>query len=68
MNKNTLMQKAKDLATEITIFNTKEKQMRTEWEISIEYIANHRAVRDTLISRGIILNTPLDTPHQNPIQ
>ena len=59
MNKNILMQKAKDLATEITIFNAKKKQMRTEREISIEHIANHRAVRDTLISRGITLeNSP----------
>ena len=61
MNKNMLMQKAKDLATEITIFNAKKKKMRTEREISIEYIANHRAVRDTLISRGI---TPENAPYE----
>ena len=67
MNKNMLMQKAKDLAAEITIFNAKKKQMRTEREISIECIANNRAVRDTLISRGITPHAPLDTPHRNPI-
>ncbi len=55
MNKNTLMQKAKDFATEVTIFNAKKKKMRTEQEISIEYIANHQAVRKTLAARGITL-------------
>lgn len=53
MGKNSLIQKAKDFATEITIFNVKENQMRTENAISKEHITNNKAVRDTLVSRGI---------------
>jgi DNA-damage-inducible protein D len=49
----TILLKAKDFATEITIFNAKENQMRSEKEISTEHITNNRAVRETLISRGI---------------
>ncbi len=49
----TILLKAKDFATEITIFNAKDKKMNTEFEISDEHITNNTAVRDTLISRGI---------------
>lgn len=49
----TLLLKAKDFATEITIFNAKAKTMRTEQEISTEHIINNKAVRETLVSRGI---------------
>ncbi len=49
----TILLKAKDFATEITIFNAKEKAMRTEKEISTEHITNNKAVRETLVSRGI---------------
>lgn len=49
----TILLKAKDFATEITIFNAKEKRMGTEQEISIEHMTNNKAVRDTLVSRGI---------------
>ncbi len=49
----TILLKAKDFATEITIFNAKEKTMRTEKEISAEHIVNNKAVRETLVSRGI---------------
>ncbi|HFQ61776.1 MAG TPA: DNA damage-inducible protein D [Epsilonproteobacteria bacterium] len=49
----TLLLKAKDFATEITIYNAKENNMRTEYEISHEHITNNKAVRDTLVSRGI---------------
>lgn len=49
----TILLKAKDFATEITIFNAKENQMRTEYEISNEHITNNKTVRETLISRGI---------------
>ena len=45
--------KAKDFATEITIFNAKAKKMRTEFEISSEHIINNQSVRNTLIERGI---------------
>jgi DNA-damage-inducible protein D len=49
----TILLKAKDFATEITIFNAKENQMKTEHEISTEHITNNKAVRETLVSRGI---------------
>lgn len=49
----TIILKAKDFATEITIFNAREHQMSNESEISHEHTTNNRAVRDTLISRGI---------------
>ena len=50
----TILLKAKDFATEITIFNAKEKQMRTESAISKEHITNNSTVRKTLLSRGIV--------------
>lgn len=50
----TILLKAKDFATEITIFNAKQKQMKTENQISNEHITNNKTVRSTLISRGIV--------------
>lgn len=50
----TILLKAKDFATEITIYNSKAKSMRSEREISDEHITNNRSVRETLISRGIV--------------
>lgn len=49
----TILLKAKDFATEITIYNAKEKGMKSENQISSEHITNNKAVRETLISRGI---------------
>jgi DNA-damage-inducible protein D len=49
----TIILKAKDFATEITIHNAREHEMRSEGEISLEHIANNEAVRNTLLSRGI---------------
>ncbi len=49
----TIILKAKDFATEITIHNAREGQMSTERQISLEHVANHEAVRRTLIQRGI---------------
>ncbi len=49
----TIILKAKDFATEITIFNSKQKGLNTEMQISDEHITNNRSVRKTLISRGI---------------
>lgn len=49
----TILLKAKDFATEITIYNARENSMSYEQEISNEHITNNKAVRDTLISRGI---------------
>lgn len=50
----TILLKAKDFASEITIYNAKEKGMSTENKISNEHITNNKAVRDTLLSRGIV--------------
>ena len=50
----TILLKAKDFATEITIYNAKEKQMETESQISKEHITNNKTVRETLISREIV--------------
>ncbi|MDZ4257667.1 MAG: DNA damage-inducible protein D [Gemmatimonadales bacterium] len=49
----TIVLKAKDFATEITIHNAREHQMRTGGAISAEHITNNEAVRETLLSRGI---------------
>ena len=49
----TILLKAKDFATEITIYNAKEKGMKSENQISNEHVTNNKVVRDTLISRGI---------------
>ncbi len=49
----TLLLKAKDFATEITIYNAKENSMCSESQISDEHITNNKAVRNTLIDRGI---------------
>jgi DNA-damage-inducible protein D len=49
----TITIKAKDFATEITVFNTKEKDLRNERSISAEHITNNRSVRKILIERGI---------------
>ncbi|MDR0250060.1 MAG: DNA damage-inducible protein D [Burkholderiales bacterium] len=49
----TIILKAKDFATEITIFNTREHQLGSEHAISKEHITNNEAVRNTLLERGI---------------
>lgn len=49
----TIILKAKDFATEITIHNARENKMANEPQISREHITNNQAVRDTLINRGI---------------
>jgi len=49
----TIILKAKDFATEITIFNTKEKELDTEQHISNEHVKSNTSVRETLIKRGI---------------
>ena len=49
----TIILKAKDFATEITIFNAREHGMKSEAAISHEHIANNLAVRNTLLERGI---------------
>jgi DNA-damage-inducible protein D len=49
----TIILKAKDFATEITIFNARQHQMGTESAIAKEHITNNKAVRNTLLERGI---------------
>ncbi len=49
----TIILKAKDFATEITIHNAREHSMKTEHAISSEHITNNEAVRRTLLERGI---------------
>lgn len=60
----TILLKAKDFATEITIFNAKDKKMKTENQISKEHITNNKSVRNTLISRGI---TPENLPPEEDV-
>jgi len=57
--------KAKDFATEITIFNTKEKDLATERSISAEHITNNRSVRKILLDRGIV---PENLPPEEDIK
>jgi len=49
----TIILKAKDFATEITIFNARTHAMKTERAISTEHVTNNQAVRNTLLDRGI---------------
>ena len=61
----TILLKAKDFATEITIFNAKQNEMTTENQISNEHITNNKTVRETLISRGI---TPENLPPEEDVK
>lgn len=49
----TIILKAKDFATEITIHNARTQHMDHEQQISKEHVTNNEAVRQTLINRGI---------------
>lgn len=49
----TIILKAKDFATEITIHNARQHGMTTEESVSDEHITNNQAVRKTLLERGI---------------
>ena len=49
----TIILKAKDFATEITIHNARNQHMQNEPQISQEHVTNNDAVRQTLLSRGI---------------
>ena len=49
----TIILKAKDFATEITIFNAKANNMQTRQKISGEHVTNNKTVRKTLLERGI---------------
>ena len=60
----TILLKAKDFATEITIFNAKQHKMKSENQISKEHIINNKSVRNTLLSRGIV---PENLAHEEDI-
>jgi DNA-damage-inducible protein D len=49
----TIILKAKDFATEITIFNAREHGMNSEKAIASEHVTNNEAVRKILLERGI---------------
>ncbi|MCK9489356.1 MAG: DNA damage-inducible protein D [Xanthomonadales bacterium] len=49
----TIVLKAKDFATEITIHNARSHGMHSEPQISREHVTNNEAVRQTLLGRGI---------------
>lgn len=49
----TIILKAKDFATEITIHNARTQNMTREQQISSEHVTNNKAVRQTLLNRGI---------------
>lgn len=61
----TITMKAKDFATEITIFNTKEKGLDSEGQISFEHITNNKSVRKILLERGI---KPEELPAEEDIK
>jgi len=61
----TITIKAKDFATEITIFNAKDKLLKTEGEISAEHIKNNNGVRKLLLDRGI---KPEELPAEEDIK
>ena len=49
----TIILKAKDFATEITIHNARQHGLSSEVAISHEHVTNNEAVRKTLLNRGI---------------
>lgn len=61
----TITIKAKDFATEITIFNAKDKVLKFEGEISAEHIKNNKGVRKLLLDRGI---KPEELPAEEDIK
>lgn len=50
----TITIKAKDFANEITNFNIKQNDLRTEFRVTDEHVRNNREVRRLLVDRGIV--------------
>jgi DNA-damage-inducible protein D len=50
----TITIKAKDFANEITNFNIKERDLRTEPGVADEHVKNNQEVRRLLVDRGIV--------------
>jgi DNA-damage-inducible protein D len=61
----TITIKAKDFATEITVFNTKEKGLIKGNSIASEHVRNNKGVRGLLIDRGI---RPEELPAEEDIK
>lgn len=61
----TIIVKAKDFATEITVYNMKEKGLGTESSISNEHIKNNKGVRKLLLDRDIV---PENVPPEEDIK
>ncbi|MDI9310995.1 MAG: DNA damage-inducible protein D [Limnohabitans sp.] len=61
----TIIIKAKDFATEITVYNTKEKGLNSENSISNEHIKNNKGVRKLLLDRDII---PENVPAEEDVK
>lgn len=61
----TIVIKAKDFATEITVFNTKDKGLSSERSISSEHIKNNLGVRKLLLDRKIV---PENLPAEEDIK
>lgn len=61
----TITIKAKDFATEITIFNVKDKHIEKGNRIAWEHIRNNKSVRDLLLERGI---KPEDLPAEEDVK
>ena len=52
----TISIKAKDLAAEMTSVNVQQKDLHGMTSIEREHIDNNKAVRDMLLSHGIVLH------------
>lgn len=61
----TITIKAKDFATEITIFNVRDKNIQQGHRIAWEHIRNNKGVRKLLIERGI---KPEDLPAEEDVK
>ena len=61
----TITIKAKDLAAEITSFNTKKKDLRGEQSITLEHVKNNKDVRQLLGKSGI---RPEDLPPEEDVK
>jgi len=61
----TITIKAKDFANEITNFNIKRNDLRTEHDITTEHVKSSEGVREVLTDRGI---RPEDLPPAEDIK
>ena len=50
----TVTIKAKDFANEMTVHNTKERDLRSEGSITVEHVENNKQVREAMRVRGIV--------------